>query len=58
MGVARIGGSEAAHEDVMMLVELNAAGLFGERVGYVVGGTNVAEDYLFVFDPLEDSELL
>ena len=40
-----------------MLMELGATGLFSERITDIVGGTNVAEDNLFVFDPLEDCEL-
>jgi hypothetical protein len=40
-----------------MLMELGAAGLFGERVTDVAGGTNVAKDNLFVFGPSEDCKL-
>jgi hypothetical protein len=38
-------------------MELSAASLFGKRVTDVVGGANVAEDNMFVFDPSEDCKL-
>ncbi len=41
----------------MMLMEFCSACLLGKRVTDVVGGANVAEENLFVFDPLEDCEL-
>jgi hypothetical protein len=42
----------------MMLMKLGSrTGLFGERVTDVVGGANVAEDNLLIFDPSEDCEL-
>ncbi len=57
MWVSRACWSKAAHEDVVVLMELGAAGLFCERVGDVVGSADVSEDDLFVFYPLEDCEL-
>jgi hypothetical protein len=41
----------------MVLVEFGSTGLLCERVADVVGGANVAKDYLFVFDPSEDCKL-
>jgi hypothetical protein len=37
----------------MVLVEFKATGLFCERVGYIMSHADVAEDHLFVFDPLQ-----